>query len=170
MASQARIITDSEAREKVFDLVAEARIAMMATLGADGHWHSRPMATAKEPFDGDLWFLTDVRSEKVEDLNRNREVLLAYSDEDKQNYVSITGHAVTIRDQDMIDELWSEPARLWFPDGPSDPNVALIRVSLNTAEYWDAPSGTMVMLLGYAKALTGAQPRPLGENRKVDFH
>ena len=70
------------------------------------------MATAKEPFDGDLWFLTDMRSEKVEDLEQEPgKSCSPIPTRTGRHYVSITGHAVTIRDQDMIDELWSEPAR-----------------------------------------------------------
>ncbi|MCX5496557.1 pyridoxamine 5'-phosphate oxidase family protein [Kaistia dalseonensis] len=171
MTDDKKITTDTEARDKVFELVADAHIAMMASLGGDGHWHSRPMATGKEPFGGDLWFLTDIRSEKIDDLEKNPEVLLSYADEDHHSYVSITGTAAIVRDSDMVDELWSEPARIWFPDGPTDPNIALIRVSPESAEYWDSPSSAMVTLLGYAKVLTTGKPlRDIGENRKVDFN
>lgn len=164
------VTSDPEARDKVFDLVADARIAMLASLGDGGRWHARPMATGKEPLDGALWFLTDARSGKIEELEQEPGVLLTYSDEGKQHYVSIAGQATISRERDKVHALWSEPARVWFPDGPDDPNIALIRVEPEVAEYWDAPSSTMVHLFGYAKALvTGERPEDVGENRTVVF-
>jgi general stress protein 26 len=169
-APEAEVTTDPAARDKVFELVADARIAMLASLGEGGRWHARPMTTGKEPLEGALWFLTDARSGKIEELEQEPTVLLTYSDEDKQHYVSISGTATISRERDKIHALWSEPARIWFPDGPDDPSIALIRVELEVAEYWDAPSSTMVHLYGYAKMLvTGQPPNEVADNKTVVF-
>jgi hypothetical protein len=59
--------------------------------------------------------------------------------------------------------------RTWFPKGVSDPEIALLKVEIDQAEYWDAPSSTMVYVTGYAKAaLTGKSPHP-GENEKLQL-
>ena len=60
-------------------------------------------------------------------------------------------------------------ARGWFPKGTEDPELALIRVTIEDAEYWDAPNGKMVVLFAYAKAvLTGEKPGNIGEHARVD--
>ena len=34
---------------------------------------------------------------------------------------------------------------MWFPEGKDDPEIALLRVNLEKAEYWDSPSSTVVI-------------------------
>lgn len=161
---------DQTAKDKVQTLIKDIRIAMLATRSGDGKFHARPMATSDMEFDGTLWFLTDNRSGKIDDIEADGEVLVTYADETHQTYVSVTGQGKIIRDPVKIRDLWSEPARVWFPKGPDDPNIAVIRIDVETAEYWDSPSATMVMLYGYAKAwLTGRQPDELGEHERVRF-
>lgn len=163
-------LTEQEARTKVLDLIHDTKIAMLASLGPDGGWHSRPMATAKETTDGDLWFLADAHSEKVADLRIDNEVLLTYANESNNSYVAITGTASIVQDPAKVEELWSTGAKAWFPNGPQDPNIALIRVEIASAEYWDVPSATMVALIGFAKSITKGGPlKNVGENRKVNF-
>jgi general stress protein 26 len=161
--------TDDEARNKVLSLLKDIRIAMMATHGEDGRMHSRPMATNTVQFDGHLWFFTDRNSPKIADLQRDPEVLLTYSDESRQNYVSVTGRGEVVHDAAKAKELWHEALRVWFPKGAEDPDIALIRVEVDGAEYWDSPSSTMLHAYGYLKAVTtGERPHP-GENATVRF-
>ena len=96
-------------------------------------------------------------------------MLLAYSDPRRQNYVSVRGTAQVVRDAARQKELWSEPLRVWFPKGAEDPAVALLRVKVEGAEYWDAPSSTLVHAYGYLKAVTTGEPPKPGDNDKVDF-
>ena len=148
--------TGNAAKEKLRELIKDAKIAMLATRGEDGLFHSRPMSTNEAEFDGTLWFLTDQRTHKVDQLITDPEVLVTYSDERKQNYVSVAGTGSVVRDRAKIKELWTEVARAWFPDGPDDPNIVALRINVSVAEYWDAPSAKLVILYGYAKAvLTG---------------
>jgi general stress protein 26 len=83
--------------------------------------------------------------------------------------VSISGHAQVVRDLAKQKELWSEPLRVWFPGGPEAPEVALVKVTVDGAEYWDSPSSTFVHAYGYLKAVTTGKPPAPGENDKVDF-
>ena len=152
--------TDPEARDKVHALMAKAKAAMFGTYDAAGNAHSRPMVATGR--DGDaLWFFARRDSRKVSELAADPRVTLDYADWSDQAYVSATGRAEVLRDQAKVDELWSEPLRTWFPDGPGDPAIALIRVELDGAEYWDAPSSAMVHAFGYVRArLTGSPPSP----------
>lgn len=146
------------------------RVGMMATRHEDGSMHSRPMGTHHAEFDGVLWYLTELDSEKVTDTETDPDVMIAYADPDSQTYISVSGRASIVRDRAMIEELWSEPARTWFPRGKDDPNLAAIRVDVQHAEYWDAPSATMVYAYGYMKSLaTGERPHDVGKTASVKF-
>jgi general stress protein 26 len=162
-------VTDADARKKVLDLIKDAKIAMLATRNPDGAMHARPMATQAAEFDGSLWFLTDFKSPKVTEIDADDEVLVTYSDESKQNYVSVSGHGRVLRDQARIDELWSDAFRTWFPKGKDDPAIALIRVDVDTVQYWDSPSSTMIYAFGYLKALATGERPDAGEVKTVRF-
>lgn len=163
------IRTDQAAKDKVLSLLKDITIAMMATQGDGGLMHARPMATNTAEFDGSLWFFTDANSPKVREIEAHPQTLLTYADPAGQNYVSVQGRAVLVRDRAKVSELWGEALRVWFPKGKDDPSILLIRVEVDSAEYWDAPSSTMVHLYGYAKALaTGERPHP-GESAAVRF-
>ena len=130
--------------------------AMLTTVGPDGSLRSRPMATLKTDFDGDLWFFTASPSGKVAELHADNRVNVSYSLPNEHRFVSVAGHAELVRDAAKIRSLWNPLYKAWFPEGPDDPSIALIRVSVEQVEYWDSPSGMMVTLFGLAKAvLTG---------------
>jgi general stress protein 26 len=146
--------TGAAARKDVQKLIKDIRIAMLATRGGDGRFHARPMATADTEFDGTLWFLTDKRTLKVDELAADPEVLVTYASASDESYVSIAGRATLVGDKATLERLWSEPARAWFPDGLKDPNIVAMKVDVEIAEYWDSPSGSLVMAYGYLKAVT----------------
>jgi hypothetical protein len=57
--------------------------------------------------------------------------------------------------------------QVWWPGGPDDPKVRLLRVEPKTAELWDGPSNAAVEAFEFVKAsLSGTKPN-LGENRKI---
>jgi general stress protein 26 len=166
--------TGDAAKKKVRELIKDARIAMLATRGEDGFFHARPMATSKAEFDGTLWFLTDERTHKVDQLEADSEVLVTYTDDSKQSYVSLAGQGAIVRDRAKLKELWSEPARAWFPKGLEDPNLVAMRIDVAIAEYWDVPSGKLVMLFGYLKAVTtgkraGQDSGGIGEHGRTSY-
>ncbi len=121
------------------------------------------VASHKEFADGELWFFTDRQSRKVDEAESNDRILLTYADWDKQHYVSVDGTAEVVEDRAKIAELWTEGMRTWFPKGVDDPNVALLRVRVESAEYWDAPSSTMLHAYGYLKAVTTGKRPNAGE-------
>ena len=159
----------AEAIDRVRELIKDIQFAMFTTITEDGQLHSRPMATQQSDFDGDLWFLTSRGSHKIHELQQHQNVNVAYSDPDKDNYVSVAGRAELLRDRKKIEELWNPMHKAWFPQGKDDPDIELIRVHVESAEYWHAPEGRMVQVIGFAKAaLTGQRYEP-GENTAVDL-
>ena len=162
--------TDQAARDKVWDMIRDIEVAIMVTVDEQGRLRGRPMRAVKvKDFTGTLWFFTSQPSPKAEEIGHDGRVLLAYSNPSSQDYVSVSGEATVMRDPAKQKELWSEPLRVWFPGGPEDPRAALLKVEVEGAEYWDAPSSTLVHAYGYVKArVTGEPPHP-GANDKVAF-
>jgi general stress protein 26 len=160
----------AEDRQKVWELIKGIRIAMLVTQDRSHKLSARPMAAANRDFDdGTLWFFAREDSPKLDELAESRNVLVAYAHPGKQDYVSLSGTARVVRDQAKVKQLWSEPARVWFPKGPEEGDIALIAVDVETAEYWDSPSATVVYAYGYAKAALTGEPPKMGENKKVAF-
>lgn len=165
MAQQA----DSDAIAKLAKMIKGIRIAMFTTAGSDGELRSRPMATQQTDFDGNLWFFTDSDSGKVDEVGRERHVNVSYADPSDNRYVSVSGRASVVHDREKVKELWSPIHKAWFPNGPDDPNLTLLKVEVEQAEYWDAPSSKVVQLIGFAKAtLTGERYLP-GDHDKLDL-
>lgn len=145
---------------KIWTMIKDIRFAML-TSEDSGVLRSRPMAAAQTDFDGVLWFFTRASSHKVAEIQGHPRVNISYSDPGHQNYVSLSGTAGLVQDPGDIAAHWSEAMRTWFPKGKSDPDIALLRVDVSQAEYWDAPNSTMVHAYGYLKAvLTGESPNP----------
>ncbi len=167
--------TEQEAREKVWEMIKDIRVATLVTQtsnlpGRDSGnlLRARPMvAVERKEGANELWFFTPAASGKVQEIQAHSQVCLSYSEPSDQNYVSISGAADISHDRALIKKFWSEPMRTWFPKGEDDPNLALIRVIPEAAEYWDSPSSTLVYAYGYLKArLTGESPNP-GDHAKV---
>jgi len=156
--------------KKIRELIKDIDFCMLTTVDESGDLHSRPMSSNGEVDDnGDIWFFTNVSSLKVTEIEKLPKVNASFADLDEQRYVSITGTAQLIRDRAKIDELWKPEFNMWFPGGKDDPEIALLRVSLEKAEYWDSPSSTIGYALSFVSSLvTGKQP-DLGENKKVEL-
>jgi general stress protein 26 len=158
----------TEAKQKLWSMMKGINFAMLTTEDG-GRLRARPMVAAQDSFDGTLWFFTRASSHKVEEVGSEQHVGVTYADPSAQNYVSLSGRATLIRDKATIQARWAEPMRTWFPKGMDDSDIALLKVEVEAAEYWDAPSSSMVQAYGYLKArLTGERPDP-GENQKVTF-
>lgn len=153
--------------EHLGELIRGIKVAMMTTVEQDGSLRSRPMWTHDRDFDGELWFFTKEHSPKVDEVEHDHHVSLAYADPSRDRFVSISGRCSLILDKEKAKELWNPTLKAWFPEGLDDPELALLRVSVEKAEYWDTPNSRMVQLAGFVKAtLTGQEYRP-GDNEKV---
>lgn len=161
--------SSNEAIEKLARMIHGIEIAMLTTAMPGGELRSRPMATQQAEFDGTLWFFCDAESAKVYEVRRENHVNVSYAEPSSNRYVSVSGRASVTRDREKARQLWSPINKAWFPNGPDDPSLALLKIEVDQAEYWDAPASTMTHIIGFAKAvLTGHRYHP-GENEKLDL-
>ena len=157
----------TEQTQKVAGLLKDERFGLFTTTAPDGTLISRPMAMQEVEFDGDLWFFAERGSRKVQHITANPQVNVATSG--SSSWVSLTGHAVVIDDVEKKRQLWNSVVEAWFPDGPEDADVVLLRVEAASAEYWDSPGGRLATAFSFAKAKLTGQPYDGGENQRVDL-
>lgn len=159
-------LSGDEGTRKVADLIKGHRIAMLTSIGRDGTLLSRPMALQEVEFDGDLWFFAERDSRKVANVHTNPQVNVTVGS--ATTWVSLTGTAVVVDDADKKRELWNEAVKAWYPDGPDDDGLVLLKVVADSAEYWDTP-GRLATLISYAKARVTGERYDGGENARVDM-
>ena len=160
----------ADARAKLWDLIKDIRFAMFTTRHSNGHLHSRPMTTQNSKLDEDrsLWFFMSRKSEPVADLAGDSTVNVVYADPGEDSYVSVSGTAVVVEDMARKERLWSKMAQAWFPGGSTDPDLALVCVTISHANYWDVEESKVVQLYKMAKAaVTGKPPTNLGEQAEI---
>ena len=153
---------------KLKELIDEIKIGMFTTIDTDGTLRSRPLQTAGVDDDGTLWFFTSQSSPKVEEAEADAgRVSVSYANTSKYDFVSVSGHATLVRDRGKMDELYTKWVEVFFPKGLDDPNLALLRVTIQKAEYWDAPGSAIGRLYGAAKVLLTGKTDALADNRKL---
>ena len=155
-----------ESIEKLKEMLEGIDFAMLTTL-ANGKLRSRPMSTQEMDENGDLWFFTSDETHKVDEIEADDRVLVAYSAPDDNTYVSVFGHAKIVRDQAKIDELWNPVHKAWFPEGKDDPHLCLLKITIEEVEYWDSPNSKLVELAGFVKALVTGQEADGGDYGKI---
>jgi len=152
---------------KLSELIKDVRIAMLTTVDEEGSLRSRPMATQQAPFDGNLWFFTDIHSAKAYEVRKDNQVNVSYAAPDDNKYISVSGTASVVQDKNKAKELWNPILKAWFPKGIDDPDLCLLKIDVEKAEYWDTPSGKMVTLFSLVKSLvTGHRYEGEGSDHK----
>jgi general stress protein 26 len=158
------------ALRELWSLIKDVRIAMLTTVGTDGRLHSRPMATQQVEPEDVLWFFSAKDSPKVEELTENQHVELTYADPGRNLYVAASGRAQVVDDRVKMRELWNTAVQAWFPDGPDDPHLCLLRVDLDEAEYWlDRKPKALRLTQLLTAAVSGRPPQSGLEDRKLQL-
>lgn len=161
-------LQSEEALRKFKKLVEDIRICMFITNNETENEHTRPMATIDIEDDGTLWFYTDIRSIKVEEVVTSKQVHLTYAHPGKDSYLDIRGTAEVNTDRELIKAKWKPFVKAWFPNGAEDINIGLLKVNPHRCYYWDAETGKMVQFLKMAAAIvTGKQ---LAEGAEGKLH
>jgi general stress protein 26 len=151
---------------RVWGIIEKVGVCMLTTQFAGG-LRARPLEARPDRDAGLIFFVTDIHSVKEYEIEARPDIGLVFIDSSDKAYLSITGRARVMRDKQKIKAAWRKTDAVWWPDGPDDPDVCLLRIEPFTAELWDGPASAVMTAFEFAKArLTGEEP-DLGENRKV---
>ena len=160
--------------DELYGLIEGIEIAMFTTRRRDGRLVSRPMATQTQAEGSDLWFVTDIESDKLDELAFDPQVNLAYYKDRTREWVSVSGLARVTQDRRLIHELHRRDWKAWFGDaggerdgGPDDPRLALILVDVESVVYLKLDKPQPVVLFEVAKAMVTGSPPDVGVEREV---
>jgi general stress protein 26 len=153
---------------KLGKLIRDIRVALLTSVDLDGQFHTRPVQTLQLEGHETLWFFTDWSSPKVHEMHRDVRVALGYADPRQHAYVAVSGRSTLLRDPQKAKQIWSIEQRAYYPDGPEDRRLALLRVSIERAEYWIAPGPVSYLLAAAKAAITGIPAAVIGENQKLE--
>ena len=132
-------MTDQNCISRVWDIVEQARIGMLTTTFSGG-LRARPLEARTDRDAGIIWFVTDVRGTKDDEIDAAHDIGLVFIVERDGVYLSISGRAFVTRDTAKAKEIWRKTDDTWFAGGSADPNVRVLRIEPVTAELWDGPS------------------------------
>lgn len=133
-----------EAIDKIKKIADDTRTCMFCTNLGERPFSSTPMATQQVADDGSIWFFSAKDSDRNADLQRHPEAQLIYSSQKHEEYLSLYGEAVVLYDRQKVEELWSPLSKVWFQEGPLDPNLSLIHFKPKEGYYWDTQHGKAV--------------------------
>ena len=152
--------------DTVQSIMKDVRTCMFVTTTDDGSLHAAPMTTQEAEFDGDAWFLASSESETVRNLTSRPRVNVSYAGSNA--WLSLTGTASVVDDAAKKKELWNTFTEAWFSEGEHDPSVVVVKVSGQSAHYWDSP-GRIAMTLDMVKARVTGNPPKSGDTGTVDL-
>ena len=160
-------MTDAQSISRVTEIINDARIGMVTTINEDGALVSRPLAVQEVMDDGDMWFFTGLGTSQVAHVRADPRVNVAFGK--KTEWVSVAGTAEVVTDRAKIHEMWNQVVEAWFPDGPDTPEVCLLRVESDSAEYWTSPGGTAATVLQWVKSKVTNSRMSVGESETVEL-
>lgn len=153
---------------KFVELMKEIRVCMLITIEKyTDLLTGRPMSISKIEDDGTLWFFAKITSQKVDEIEQNKQVSLAIVSESENIYLMVNGKATLSYDYDKMKELWNPIMKAWFPFGLNDPDIVLIKVIPAEASYWDSSTSKMVVLLNMVKAIVTGKEYNEGTHGKI---
>lgn len=146
----------TESIKKLKELAQGIDICMFCTQLEQLPISARPMSCNDVDDQGNLWFLSNARSNKNFEIKEDDKVQLFFSKISDNHYLSVYGHASIYTDKSKIDEHWDPIAKAWFEEGKDDPDVSVIKVTPSYAYYWDTKDGKAIAFLKWAANAMGA--------------
>jgi general stress protein 26 len=152
--------------QTLLEKLRDTGVCMLTTLH-EGRIYSRPMSLQEVDEDHALWFLTRLTSPKIADTSGGQSVNVTVAE--KGFWASVSGTATVVRDVERQKEYWSTATESFYGDAsPEDPEVVLLKVVPDTAEYWDSPGLAATALEMVRGKVTGNPARP-GDNPTVQL-
>lgn len=161
--------------DDLYALIDGIEVAMMTTRRPDGLLVSRPMQVQEREEDADLWFVTSDETHKLDELETDANVNLAFYRDRTREWVSVSGTARLSKDRETIHRLYKPDWRAWFGDeggerdgGPDDPRLTLIQVDARSVVYLKQDRPAPLVLFEVVKGIVTGEPPKTGDLRSLD--
>ncbi|WP_291314891.1 pyridoxamine 5'-phosphate oxidase family protein [Corynebacterium sp. UBA2622] len=155
-------------KNDIIDIMRGKSVGMLTTVGGGGSLYSHPMDTQQVTDDGDVYFVVGTNSDQARWLQDSPQVNMAYSD--AGSWLSVTGKVRFLEGEERaakIEQLWDESMTAFF-SGKDDPNIGVMLLSSESAQFWGNKDGRAAALFDLVKTrLTGQEPE--GDTATVDL-
>jgi len=162
---------NSSPHQQFLEIIKSFPTCMLVSIGPGNLAHSRPMAVARVDFDGDTYLVTSSNSAMLQEIADHPDVVLIF--QGTCQFASLAGEATISDDRNLIDELWSESWRVWFPAGKADPTLRILRIIPSGGEYWDngGLKGMKYLFTSVSALMLGTKPAESdpSQHAKIDF-
>ncbi len=159
---------DKQAIDKLKKLVYEIKVALFCTnLKTDDGSTCRPMAAQQVCDQGNIWFFSQLKSDKNKEIEADKNVQLFFAHPGNASYLVVNGEAKIIIDAAKTEELWTPAAEAWFKDGKEDKNISIIKVKPVSAYYWDADGDTMINFFKKVAFVVTGATEPVKEEGNI---
>lgn len=135
---------------------------VMVGLGAGRFRHEPLMAHFDENVPDTMWFFVAKDSRLAPGGWAEAEFVSKGHD----YFAGIAGDLSTEADHDLIAKFWSNRLEAYFPGGPTDPALALLRFEITEAELWDIDLG----LAGKLRLVFGGTFNPAKDGLHAVVH
>ena len=129
--------------DRVWDILEKHSIGMLTTKYG-GELRARPLDARPDRKEGTIYFLTDVRGRKDDEISAKPDVCFTVTVPGDNIYLSITARAFGSRDNAKARQIWKKADQVWWQGGPEDMNIRVLTLEPLTAELWDGPSSKLV--------------------------
>ena len=161
--------------DDLYELIDGIETAMLTTRRHDGSLVSRAMQTQRRTAGADLWFMTNLESEKFEELAVDPHVNVSYFRDRTREWVSVSGHAILSRDRDVIDALYKPDWKAWLGDqgdgvrdgGTRDPRIVLVLVEADSVVYSKNDRPMPLALFQVVKGMITGEPPKVADLREI---
>jgi len=161
-------LANQEGIKKLKELVDEINVCLFCTnLKIDDGATCRPMSAQKVCDEGNIWFFSDVSSDKNREIKQDKHVQLFFAHPGKSSYLIVNGEAEIIIDKQKTEELWSPLVKAWFKDGKEDANLSIIKVKPQSAYYWDIEGNKMINFLKIVSSIAIGTTLDLGKQGSI---
>ena len=148
---------DTLSQQDVVDTLRDASTVMLTTALPDGTLLAHPMAIQSVGDDADIWFFVSLQGGQADALRHDPHVNLAIAE--AGSWLSVAGRARFVDDRALVDQLWNDQATEYFPGGKDDPDLGLLQVTGDSAQFWGVAGGPVARLTRFVTAkATGGHP------------
>ncbi|MBK0419035.1 pyridoxamine 5'-phosphate oxidase family protein [Leucobacter sp. CSA1] len=140
--------TEELTQDQVVDIMRGERFVMLSTATPDGKIVSHPMTPQEVTDRGEVWFFIGLQGDQADAIRANPQVNLAFAE--TGSWLSVAGVAEFVEDRAKVEELWDGQVDSYFDGGKDDPNLSLLKVTGESAQFWGVPGGGVVAALKIA--------------------
>ena len=136
---------NTELKKDLWTKMADSPFVMIGLM--DGQ-HSEPLTAQLDQDQVDTIYFFIGKDNR---LAGGGQAMAQYVSKGHDYFACLAGNAQIDNDPAMIDKLWNSRVEAWFPGGKQDPNLALLRFDIDSAELWETDmslSGRVKMLFG----------------------